>query len=209
MDIKLHDGYIYTRGLDLDIEQQRSNAHDINEYLIQKFVDHPPTYPDGSFVTKYYAYYNYFTLGAAPGMTKLFHNIRETFIQCNAHAYNGNPPDNEYYIQCWLNYFRKGESFNWHTHLDEGARSWSGYYCVDVKPNSSTTYMIDDKEVEIESEDNLLVMANSNIVHRTSEWKEDKPRITLAFDINPIKNFTIPKYKKDKQENLHYWIPLV
>jgi hypothetical protein len=69
--------------------------------------------------------------------------------------------------------------------------------------------MIDDKEVEIESEDNLLVMANSNIIHRTSEWKEDKPRITLAFDINPIKNFTIPKYKKDKQEKLHYWIPLV
>jgi len=205
VDLNLHDGYVYTRKLDLDIKQQRKNAHAIEKYVSAKYSSFPTTYPGGSSTTKYYSYYNYLTLGFV-GMNKLYHTIQETFNACNTHAWNGNPPDQEYYIQCWLNYYKKGEFIDWHGHLTPESRGWHGFYCVDVEPNSSTTYRLNGKELEIKSEDNLLVIGKSiDDVHRSSEWLEDKPRITVAFDISPVKNFD-GVYEKDGR--VHCWIPL-
>jgi hypothetical protein len=208
MDLKLYEDYIYTRKLDLDTEQQRKNAHSIHDHLVDKYFDHPPTYNGGSSVTKYYGYYNYLTY-AFPEMQKLFTNIRETFNAANNHAWNGNPPDNEYYIQCWLNYYEKGEFIDWHGHLLPEARGWHGFYCVDVEPNSSTTYKLNGKQIEIKSEDNLIVIGKSiDDLHRSSEWLENKPRITIAFDISPIKNFDGLDECKNEMGKIFHWIPL-
>lgn len=211
-DLNLYNNFVYTKPLDLDLSQQQKNAHDIRNYLNEKYLDYPSTYygESASSVSKYYAYYNYLMMPCA-GMSKLFNNIRDTFIDCNNHAYDGNPPDTEYYIQCWLNYYNTGEFIDWHSHLTPQARSWHGFYCVDVEPNSSTQYRHGIDEFEIKSKNNMLVIGKScDDMHRSSDWMEEKPRITVAFDIVPWQNTTGFLGKiKNENGNLHYWIPLI
>lgn len=211
MDLKLYDDYLYTRKLDLDLSVQQKNARIIQRHLTKEYDSHPATYfGKSSSTTKYYGYYNYLMMPLS-GMTQLFNNIRETFVACNNHNWNNNPPDNEYYIQCWLNYYNKGEYIDWHSHFKTESRSWHGFYCVDVEPDSSTFYRVGDRELEVKSEDNLLVIGKScGDMHRSSEWMQDKPRITIAFDISPCNMTTgfLGNVKNDK-ENIHYWIPLI
>lgn len=208
MDLKLYEDYLYTRKLDLDLSQQRENAHKVHDWIMKKYEGYPSTHPGGSHVTKYYAYYNYLAM-TLDGMPTLFNVIKETFNSCNNHAWGGNPPDKEYVIQCWLNYYSKGEFIDWHGHLSAEARAWHGFYCLDVEPNSSTTYRLDGKEVEIKSEDNLLVIGKSiNDKHRSSEWNEDKPRITIAFDVSPVSSLNSCFTGENEKGKTHYWIPL-
>ena len=208
----LYNNFVYTKQLDLDLSQQQKNAHDIYNYLTNEYSNNSSTYygKSTSLFTKYYAYYNYLMMPCL-GMTKLFNNIRDTFIDCNNHAYNNNPPDTDYYIQCWLNYYNKGEFIDWHSHLTKEARSWHGFYCVDVEPNSSTYYRHGIDKFEIKSKNNLLVIGKScDDEHRSSEWTEERPRITVAFDIVPWQNTTgFPGKIKNETGNLHYWIPLI
>ena len=185
-----------------------NNANEIRDWLLSEFEGFPPTYPGGSHVTKYYAYYNYLMM-TFPGMTDLFHNIRETFHTCNHIVWDGNPPNREYFIQAWLNYYTKGEKINWHNHLPAEADAWHGFYCVDVEPNSHTSYKIHNDQLDVKSEDNLLVMGRSgDDYHRSSDWNEDKPRITIAFDISPVKNFTGCVHYRNEKGRIHYWIPI-
>jgi hypothetical protein len=105
----------------------------------------------------------------------------------------------EYYIQAWLNVYKKGEFINWHEHWDPYKKAWHGYYCVECEP-SKTTYKIENKILDIENEDNLLVMSQSNGEnHRTWPWHKDDPRITIAFDIVPEKFVTL---------DINHWMPI-
>ncbi len=175
---------------------------------MEEYKHHPSTYPTGSHATQYYAYYNYLAI-SLNGMPSLFNTIKETFNACNNHAWGGNPPDTEYVIQGWLNYYNKGEFINWHTHQRPEVKGWHGFYCLDVEPNSFTTYKLEEKEVEIKSEDNLLVIGKSvNEMHRSSLWNEDKPRITIAFDITPVRCINSIFTGENEKGKLHYWIPL-
>jgi hypothetical protein len=88
--------------------------------------------------------------------------------------------------------------------------SWHGFYCIDVEPDSYTTYRVfgrvpEKDDIVIHSKDNLLVISKSDgDFHRSSKWEnEDKPRITVAFDI-------IPSHKlvEGNHVSLNHWIPI-
>jgi hypothetical protein len=36
------------------------------------------------------------------------------------------------YIQCWLNFYNKGQFIDWHSHWGIGSGSYHGFFCVDV-----------------------------------------------------------------------------
>ena len=109
------------------------------------------------------------------------------------------------YIQCWLNFYNKGQFIDWHSHWGIGSGSYHGFFCVDVEPSSHTSYKfsIDDtiKFVDVESKNNLLVMGKTDKdQHKSSEWHNDYPRITIAYDIVP-KNLVPLKM-------LNHWMPI-
>lgn len=212
MDIQLHNDYVYTRQLDLDLAEQRYAARTMYEYIMSNFTSNRETdYNRGLApqTTNLYAQYNYF-LYPIPGLHELFNEIKETFHKCYLRHYNGTLPTEPFYTQAWLNVYREGEFIDWHSHWPAEFESWHGFYCVDVEPNSSTTYRLfgnipEKDDIVVPSQDNLLVISRSDgDIHRSSEWNNlYKPRITIAFDIIPRSEL----YNRKNYEKNH-WIPI-
>lgn len=150
--------------------------------------------------TKLFDRYNYL-MYPLPGIHELYNGIKNVF-----HKVNDDPYD-DYFIQCWLNFYYKGDYIDWHSHWSSESHSWHGFYCVDVEPDSYTDYKFKDSDdvMRVRSKDNLLVISRSGSdVHRSSEWKYDNPRITIAFDIVPAeKLFDVGAYR-----NPNHWIPI-
>ncbi len=206
MDLKLHEDYVYTRKLNLDLNEQRFSANMMYNYVKENFADKDHSGQD-TMVYDLYLKYNYM-MYALPGIHSLYTEIRRTFYECAKHKFNGNDPyEGKYFMQSWLNFYHKGQFIDWHGHWPPEYHSWHGFYCVDVEPESSTTYKLSNgKIVEIKSEDNLLVLGPSDgDEHRSSEWNLDRPRITIAFDIAP------ERIMCDTNTSLkiaNHWVPL-
>lgn len=191
---------IYNEVLDLNLEAQRKTAHYMYEYVKHKFTDEIELNGQLTLSTKLFDRYNYL-MYPLPGVHELYNSIKDVFHRINTDPYT------DYFIQCWLNFYHKGDYIDWHAHWASEADSWHGFYCVDVEPDSYTDYKFkgSDNISRIKSKDNLLVISRSgNDVHRSSEWKEDRPRITIAFDIVPAeKLFDVGAYR-----NPNHWIPI-
>jgi len=111
--------------------------------------------------------------------------------------------DKPYMIKCWLNVFRKGEKVDWHNHWPAYKKVWHGFYCVQVG-ESFTEYRIPKVKdiVKVKSKEGLLVVGKSeDDQHRSSPWNEEqRPRITVAFDIVPIDSV-------DNELRVNHFIP--
>jgi hypothetical protein len=211
MNIQLHKEYVYTRQLDLNLAEQRHSAYVMYEYINSNFSpDGITDYSRGHApsTTNVFAQYNYF-LYPIPGLHELYEATKETFHKCHSQYCNSNTKD-QFYIQAWLNVYRAGDFIDWHSHWPPEFESWHGFYCVDVEPDSYTTYRVFGRIPEVEdivipSKDNLIVMSRSDgDVHRSSEWdRADKARITVAFDIVPMSKL----YDRGWNDKNH-WIPI-
>jgi hypothetical protein len=108
-----------------------------------------------------------------------------------------------YVLKSWVNIYRKGEKIDWHGHWPSEQKVWHGFYCVQVG-ESFTEYKIpnNDQIIKVKSEEGLLVFGKSDgDLHRSSEWNdENKPRVTIAFDIIPIESL-------DNKLNQKQYIP--
>lgn len=206
MELNLIDNYVYTRMLDLDLTQQKNTADLMYNFILDKFQDDGVGYTGQStMTTKLYLKYNYLMYPVA-GISKLYGEIRDTFHACKNHK----PQQRmytEYHMQCWLNYYNKGDYIDWHGHWPESYDGWHGFYCLDVEPDSNTQYKVPNNTeiTTIESKNNLLVISKSDgDLHRSSEWiHEDRPRITIAFDIIPSVNLFA-----NNHTDLNHWIPV-
>jgi hypothetical protein len=206
MNIQLHNYYVYTRQLDLNLADQRYSARLMYEYIVSNFTsNHKTDYNKGlaPLTTNLYAQYNYF-MYPNPGSHDLYEKIKETFHECIGLT------QEKFYMQAWLNVYRAGEFIDWHSHWPAEFESWHGFYCVDVEPKSSTTYRVfgripEQEDIVVPSQDNLLVISRSDgDQHRSSEWtNKDRPRITVAFDIVPMSRL----YERRNYEKNH-WIPI-
>jgi hypothetical protein len=111
----------------------------------------------------------------------------------------------KYYVQGWFNINdRKSGKLNWHDHGGPWAPFYHGYYCIKAEP-SSTFYKLENREdmiVENENKDNRLILSEMGHPHAQGDWDWDGPRITLAYDIVPL------RFLADQAEPQH-WIPLV
>lgn len=207
-DIKLNliDGSLYTRKLDLDLTVQKQTANNMYEFIRSSFVDDGAGYTGQStLTTKLYNKYNYL-LYPVPGLHELYSSIKETFHACKNHC-DWWSRDEPYYMQCWLNFYNKGDFINWHNHGTPDMYSWHGFYCVDVEPDSSTIYKLPgmDRETIVKSENNLIVIGPTNgDFHRSSEWEHNTPRITVAFDITPRSIL----FERNHWQVPNHWIPI-
>jgi hypothetical protein len=205
-EIKLIENYIYTTKLNIDTDVLKSSCDKMYEIIKENFSENKQNYIVGqtTITTKLYTSYNLF-LYPLPEFDKLFKEIRSIFFSLTALNTNGKPENIQYYMQCWLNYYNKGDFIDWHSHWRPEKKTWHGFYCLDCEP-SFTSYRIPSKReiINVTSEKNLVVISKTDgDKHKSSAWlDESRPRITIAFDIVPMEFIDSSVYY------LNHWIPL-
>lgn len=199
------ENYIHTKKLDLNLVELKTNSFNMYCYIKENFVPGKNDYSGQStMTTQLYAQYNLLLYPISKEFHSLYKEIVSMFKEiCPSDEFN----DNQFYLQCWLNFYRKGDFIDWHSHWppDENGSSWHGFYCVDCEP-SKTTYRIPNiqNEVDVVSENNLLVISRSDgDTHRTWPWHKNSPRITIAFDIVNRKTLNKPGLLDN------HWIPII
>jgi len=210
MELSLIHDYIYTRNLNLNLIKLKNSCLTFEKFVRETIVDDGTGF-DGKqakgkvpAAAKLFSQYN-LMMYPLPEFYELYREIRDTFWSAKIHA--GDKHSNQYYAQCWLNCYQAGEYIDWHYHWLPENHAWHGFFCVDVEPNSYTSYQIPGVDnVDIPSKNNLLVLSKSNgDLHKSSEWLDTtRPRITIAFDI-------IPAYKlceSRHNEMLNHWVPI-
>jgi hypothetical protein len=188
---------IVTAKLGLDTAIIKNSCGIMYDYIKEKFSENKKDYNGQStMTTQLFSSYN-LLMYPLPGFHELFFGIRDTFLknypECNDH----------YYLQSWVNFYQKGDFIDWHWHWPDDANAYHGFYCVDTEP-SHTSYVHEDHDIQfdIPSKDDQVVMSKSyRERHRTWPWTEDRPRITIAFDI-------VPRSAIKPLEWANHWIPL-
>jgi len=215
--MELEDNYyniIYTKFLeDVDNKEFRNSAMRLYEIVREHFHPDGIRHYDGqsTMTTGLYRYYNTF-LYPFPEFSKAFNQLKQLF------EYVTDVP-NEYYIQSWLNVYKKSEYIDWHSHWPAGINAWHGLFIVDSEAQESfTKYRVGfpdgtTENIDIESKNNLLILGKcENDFHRSTEWDNDKERITIAYDIVPSEYVDNQLYlntdiTKLESYDLNHWIP--
>lgn len=137
-----------------------------------------------------------------PSIHKLYKNISETIKEA-CEYYEVDFDKQQYMIQGWfnINYNNKGK-LDWHDHGGPYAPYFHGYYCVKAEP-SVTYYRVFDKEVDNHNKDNRMIVSEMGHPHAMGSWDWEGPRVTIAYDIVPLKSLIA-----NKAEPQH-WIPLL
>ena len=126
--------------------------------------------------------------------------------------------DSQYMIHGWFNLDFASSSEggvsplknmkHFHDHMGgEGAPVFHGYYCVNAEP-SITYYKIgghDGIPFENINKNNRAIVSETGHPHGRDDWYDEKPRITIAYDIAPFKSSERDQIWADEMSN---WIPL-
>ena len=141
---------------------------------------------------EFYSTYNPFQFGHRP-FADLYWKLNEFFYSDEQVHLAGEP----YYIHGWFNVYTKKDDENrgydhipWHKHLEiYHPHIYHGFYCANVQP-SQTWYREGPESPEEEwgilvDYDDMIIYSPSSFEHSSTPWLEDKPRVTITFDIIP------------------------
>jgi len=225
IDIREEIAGLYTASCDLDLGVLRKTSDEMYDLIKDNFTSDKSDYNGQStLTTKLFSQYN-FCLYPLPGINELYWTIHHVFHNCLTHYHQGRVNE-RYFMQSWLNYYQKGEFIDWHCHTQGDVGGWHGFFCLDVEPDSFTSYKWpNDPErkdliIDVPSKNNKLVIGTSNSdLHRSSDWSHDRPRITIAFDILPLEHiyegltqpYDEPKYlnaMRDVPFFVNHFIPM-
>lgn len=192
-----HD-YLYTKTLNLDLTGIKASCLEMHDIVMKNFSHLPGGYPQKDLKSTHV--FNQYNVFMYP-----LNQFYELYIEIQRMYREVSKSTEPMYMQSWLNFYEKGQYIDWHGHWGSGPESVHGFYCVDVEPDSYTSYRFpidnDMKHVDVQGTNNLLVMGKTDgDQHRSSEWTQDYPRITIAYDIVPKKHVPI--------KMLNHWIPL-
>jgi hypothetical protein len=144
----------------------------------------------GSVSTAKWLEYNVFQFNHE-AIWKLYHGISETVKEA-CDYYGLDFYKEQFMVQGWFNINdKKTGKLNWHDHGGPWAPFFHGYYCVNAEP-SSTFYKIDNKEdmiVENINVNNRLIVSEMGHPHAMGDWDWDGDRVTIAYDIMPLRFF--------------------
>lgn len=191
--------YLVTETLDLDLAEMTMSCKRLHVHVTTNITADQRASPQQVLDDNVYSRYNVF-LFPFPGFHSLFREITRCLAAhrcCDASA--------AYYLQSWLNVYHEGETLSWHRHWPPEARSFHGFYCVDVE-GSSTEYRFPDRNsaVEVVGKDNTIVLGPADgDVHRTTPRQGERPRITIAFDIVP------QRFLEGLKAASKHWLPIV
>lgn len=113
-----------------------------------------------------------------------------------------------YYIQGWFNINNsEGGKLDWHDHGAAGAPNFHGYYCVNAEPSITHYKLFNDPSriVDNVNKNNRLVISEVGHPHSMGDWDWSGPRITIAYDIQPLSVLINAKNSIPEQ----HWFPLI
>lgn len=149
--------------------------------------------------TKLGNFYNIFKFDNQ-NILSLLNALRSATIEASEY-YGFNYDEQHYMINGWYNVDYRVEiagvvspikkPSHFHDHMNgTGAPVFHGYYCVNAEP--STTYYkiggIDGELFENINKNNRAIVSETGHPHGRDDWHNDKPRITIAYDICPLSN---------------------
>ena len=199
-----HTHGLYSTKVKCNIGELATTCDTMYKFIGSTFAKTDTFNGNSTLLTKLYTRYN-FLMYPLPGVHELYRNIRDVFNN-SYYEYFGYENNRPHFIQCWLNYYWRGDFIDWHGHWPSEYNAWHGFFCVNVEPQSSTLYKWKDSEqiIEVPSQNGLMVMGISDQdKHRSTEWNQQAPRITVAFDIVPVDNASIRP-----EQYINHWLPI-
>jgi len=171
---------------------------------IKDFKDNEPWVDSGSLSTVKWREYNVFQFYNEE-IYNLFSSLKET-VEEACEYYEIDFKSQKYMVQGSFNINdRNIGKLNWHDHGGPWAPYFHGYYCVKAEP-SSTFYMIENdknKTIENKNLNNRLILSEMGHPHAMGDWDWDGKRITIAYDIIPL------RFISDNVHPAQHYIPLV
>lgn len=143
-----------------------------------------------------------------PFMHNLYTAITEmTMEACEYYEIDYN--SEQWMAAAWfnINSKEKGGRLDWHDHLDTRIKvpAFHGYYCVNAEP-SETHYRINNKQVVNHNENNRAILSMVGFQHAMAPWLWDGERITIAYDVVPLKIMRQELYlASDMEEHEVFW----
>jgi hypothetical protein len=215
------ENYIHTKQINLNTPVMIETCDYMMSHIQKVWGEEEMTYSGQSTMTTgLYSYYN-LLLYPYGQLYELYREIVTLFKEV-AEKDNVDLEKNPYYIQCWLNFYRKGEFIDWHghwNHVNKEIPPYHGFYCV-TGEGSKTTYKLGHAKewIDIPTIENQIVISKSTSdMHRTWPWEGDKPRITIAFDIVSRSQITGSGARGEKYPSVscgahqisdNHWIPI-
>jgi hypothetical protein len=212
------ENYIHTKQINLNTPVMIETCDYMMSHIQKVWGEEEMTYSGQSTMTTgLYSYYN-LLLYPYGQLYELYREIVTLFKEV-AEKDNVDIVKNPYYIQCWLNFYRKGEFIDWHGHWNHVSKEippYHGFYCV-TGEGSKTTYKLGHAKewIDIPTIENQIVISKSTSdMHRTWPWEGDEPRITIAFDIvsrtqiTGEKGKTYPSVPCGGLISDNHWIPI-
>jgi|TARA_B110000495_G_scaffold98857_1_gene85496 hypothetical protein len=195
---------IHKSNLDLNLSALTHSCHLCNTQIQQECRGLEQPIGGTSIPTGLSKHYNIFT-STLPVFFELYKEISKAFQEVEHNT------TLSYWIVGWLNVWpNKGKVLPWHGHGGSGGNDnnqFHGYFGVDCDANSVTEYRFKDTTdiiASVHNKNNQLVITNSvGVEHRTSNWEEDFPRITIAFQIQSTETIM-----DDVGNKLNYYIPV-
>jgi hypothetical protein len=187
-----------------ELENRYSLIENVNLKGITKVKDQEPWLDSGSISTVKWREYNVFQFHI-PGLYELYKAISDmTKEACDYYEINFN--EQKYMIQGWFNInSAKVGKLDWHDHGEPSAPNFHGYYCINAEP-SITNYKLfydDSRIVENVNKNNRAILSEMGHPHAMGDWTWQGNRITLAYDVMPLKKLPVTP------ETEQHWIPLV
>lgn len=155
----------------------------------------------GSVSTMKWKQYNVFQFHI-PEIHALYKSISEMIKEaCEYYSLDFNAE--KFMVQGWfnVNYADSGK-LGWHEHGGHGAPFFHGYYCVKAEP-SITHYDVFGNLVDNINKDNRAIISEMGHAHSMGDWEWDGPRITIAYDILPLREL------ENQLDQEQHWIPLI
>lgn len=97
----------------------------------------------------------------------------------------------QFMVQSWfnINYTKKGK-LDWHEHGGGGAPVFHGYYCVSAEPSTTHYRLFDRDVVDNVNKNNRAILSETGHPHAMADWDWEGPRITIAYDVTPLRIVT-------------------
>lgn len=116
----------------------------------------------------------------------------------------------QWVAQSWFNINSKDKEFarlHWHDHLDPALKvpAFHGYYSISAEP-SETHYNIDGELTINKNINNRAILSLMGYPHSVGKWEWDGDRITMAYDILPLRILLQENFlASDLEDHEDFW----
>lgn len=201
-----------------------NNINDLYLYLLQKQEDLKnglvPGFEKEKFKEapeEYFKYYNpqridnFYNIFQFynESIYNLYEALRDLTIEaCN--YYNLDFKNEKFMIHGWFNSESNKKEINlendnsYHDHSEgKGAPYFHGYYCVNAEPSVTYYKINNNKPFSNINKNNRAIISETGHPHQIGIWDSQDKRITIAYDITPLRFISSGGYAEQS------WIPLI